>query len=83
MKRFRSKPSMSLFACAACALGLLLWARLLLVSSPPRIATAEPAPARGAGAAAALEQKNPRMQPASSDEAEKAKKAIVPAHSDH
>jgi hypothetical protein len=35
---------MSLFACAACALGLLLWARLLLVSSPPRIATADPVP---------------------------------------
>lgn len=44
MKSFfpRTKPSVSLFACAACALGLLLWARLLLVSSPPRIATAEP-----------------------------------------
>ncbi len=35
---------MSLFACAACALGLLLWARLLLVSSPPRIATADQVP---------------------------------------
>ena len=44
MKRLHLKPGMSLFACAACALGLLLWARLLLVSSPPRIATAEPVP---------------------------------------
>jgi hypothetical protein len=45
MKNLRFKPGISMFACAACALGLLLWARLLLVSSPPRIATAEPAPA--------------------------------------
>jgi hypothetical protein len=44
MKHLRLKSGMSLFACAACALGLLLWARLLLVSSPPRIATADPAP---------------------------------------
>lgn len=36
------RTPISLFACAACALGLLLWARLLLVSHPPRIATAEP-----------------------------------------
>ncbi len=52
MKQLRLKRGMSLFACAACALGLLLWARLLLVSHPPRVATAEPAPEiNGHGAA--------------------------------
>lgn len=49
MKHLRLKPGMSLFACAACALGLLLWARLLLVSHPPRVATADPVPAANAG----------------------------------
>lgn len=48
MKSLRLKPGMSLFACAACALGLLLWARLLLVSHPPRVATADPVPAANA-----------------------------------
>jgi hypothetical protein len=50
---------MSLFACAACALGLLLWARLLLVSHPPRVATAEPAPATPTVAVAPA-QKQPK-----------------------
>ncbi|HYD00962.1 MAG TPA: hypothetical protein VEB22_07015 [Phycisphaerales bacterium] len=44
MKKLQLKPGISLFACAACALGLLLWARLLLVSHPPRVATADPVP---------------------------------------
>jgi len=42
VKKLNLKPGLSLFACAACALGLLLWARLLLVSHPPRVATAQP-----------------------------------------
>lgn len=49
----RFKPGISLFACAACALGLLLWARLLLVSHPPRVATAEPVPVATPAATAA------------------------------
>ncbi len=33
----------SLFACALLAFGLLLWARLILVTGTPRTAIAEPA----------------------------------------
>ncbi|MFT3684602.1 MAG: hypothetical protein QM783_06670 [Phycisphaerales bacterium] len=81
MKRFRSKPSISLFACAACALGLLLWARLLLVSSPPRIATAEPAPALPQGLTVSAPRTDAKpVQPAETPDAEK---AAAPAHSDH
>lgn len=36
---------MTTFGLAACALGLLLWSRLILVTNHPRTAIAEPAPA--------------------------------------
>jgi hypothetical protein len=34
------------FGLAVCALGMLIWARLMLVARPPRVAMAEPTPAQ-------------------------------------
>ena len=38
----RKHRHLRVFGLTVAALGVLLWARLLLVSSPPRIATAQP-----------------------------------------
>jgi hypothetical protein len=45
------------FGLAVCALGMLIWARLMLVARPPRVAMAEPTPVQ-------IAPKNLQAQPA-------------------
>lgn len=40
--RFFCRARLSLYACALLAFGLLLWARLILVTGTPRTAMAQP-----------------------------------------
>lgn len=43
MRKIRTR--LGIFGLVVCVLGILIWARLLLVAQPPRVAIAGPTPA--------------------------------------
>ncbi|MFN7374508.1 MAG: hypothetical protein ACK54T_01165 [bacterium] len=43
MRKIRTR--LGIFGLVVCVLGILIWARLLLVARPPRVAIAGPTPA--------------------------------------